>query len=1080
MARLADQQAAINSFLAAVRQERLTGQATPERSYYPAISALLNGLFGTLKPLRRAMTDPQGIDREFPDLGVLEVESNVLVLPVEAKAPTVEIRDIVASAQALKYARTFGGGAVLVTNLREFAIARIEPKTGTLVKEDGVVLADTDERLTSSITVSAEIAAAFVGMLDTAVQVRGSLGDPEDVARLLAFHAGRMRDAVVATGKAQNLLEPIHAAMQEGLHIDIEPRLLVPTVVQTLVYGLFASWLESDGSEDLDWMETAYRLDVPVFADVLHAALRPQLIRECHLQRHLNAVARVLDWVDRPRFAAAFDGDAIQYFYEPFLAAFDPVLRGRLGVWYTPKEVAEYQVARVDQQIRDALGHAAGLADPSVYVLDPACGTGTYLASLLWHVYQANLNNGEPQSVAATRARDAAVTRFIGFEILPAAFVICHLHLARVLAKIGAPPLGHDRLRVYLTNSLTGWTSDDVPTGDTLFPELEAELRDAAVAKHHDPILAIIGNPPYEGYSTADNPEEQALLADWIEPLWPVWGLRKHRLNDLYVRFWRMAANRIVAMTGRGLISFISNRKWLGGRSYPAMRETFVTDFQDIYVDDLHGGVDDRTHPGDQSIFTTAIASGITRGTAIVTTVRTGVPGPQTLARVRHRDLRGSAQEKRSRLTEFRGTHIDDDMTDLAVSRESRWRFVEDAAGDYPPLDDYLPFFVSGVQPVRDEAVLDDDRASLNERMTAYFDSAVPWGELIAKYPGFAVTRARYNGPEVRKKLMASSGFRDKRLVRFLYRPFDSRWLYWEPDHKLLNEARRQLLPYWENVESQRALVIPQTPRRKGAARALAGQQVAAFACAEPDARVFPLYRPSTLASPESGYELQLDHPDQAATEPTMVAAAWVDAVIAATGNDNRQEAGETVFYALLAVLNSPAFLETLPVEMDDFPQVPLPSQATPLKNAAETGRNLAQLYDSDIQVPGVTTGPIDPALAPIGVPDAIAGNARLTYGTFGKDAGRRVGTDVMWDDQHGWRNVPDEVWNFTVNGHVALPKWLSYRKYTDSHPHQLTAGERERFMYLARRVAGIIHLQSACDTAWAAAAEAPLHTLPE
>ena len=96
----------------------------------------------------------------------------------------------------------------------------------------------------------------------------------------LAFHAGRMRDAVDATGDAQNLLEPIHAAMRDGLHIDIEPRLLVPTVVQTLFYGLFASWLESDGSvEDLDWMETAYRLDVPVFADVLHAALHPLISR---------------------------------------------------------------------------------------------------------------------------------------------------------------------------------------------------------------------------------------------------------------------------------------------------------------------------------------------------------------------------------------------------------------------------------------------------------------------------------------------------------------------------------------------------------------------------------------------------------------------------------------------------------------------------------------------------------------------------------------------------------------------------------------------------------------------------------
>ena len=233
----------------------------------------------------------------------------------------------------------------------------------------------------------------------------------------------------------------------------------------------------------------------------------------------------------------------------------------------------------------------------------------------------------------------------------------------------------------------------------------------------------------------------------------------------------------------------------------------------------------------------------------------------------------------------------------------------------------------------------------------------------------------------------------------------------------------------------------------------------------------------STLATPESGLELQLDHPDEAAAEPTMVDEVWVDAVIDVTRNDNRREAGEVIFYALLAVLNSPAFLDTLPVEMDDFPQVPLPSDSASLIKAAEIGRKLAKLYDPDIQLPGVTTGLIDPALAPIGVPDAIAGDTRLIYGRYGADGGKRQGMDVMWDDQHGWRNIPDEVWNFMVNGHVALPKWLSYRKCTDSHRHQLTASERDQFMYLSRRVAAITRLLPDCDAAWAVAVAAPLHS---
>lgn len=1075
MSKVGDPDSILKAFLADVRSLRASGQATPERSYYPAIRTLLDGLLAGLRPLRRAITDVSGIDREFPDLGVIETDSNVVVLPVEAKSATPELTEIVRSAQALKYARTFGGGVVLVTNLRQFAVARIDPSKGGLLEEERVSIVEVESDLDSRVRVDQETATALVGMLDRACQVRGSLGDPADVAVLLAFHAGRIRDAVEATGHAAELLEPIHTALKAGLHIDVEPQLLVPTVVQTLVYGLFASWLESTDDGDLDWMETAYRLDVPVFADVLHAALRPALIRQCDLKRHLNAASRVLSWVDREKFTAAFDGDAIQYFYEPFLAAFDPVLRDRLGVWYTPRAIADYQVARVDHHVRYDLGVAEGLAASSVYALDPACGTGTYLAALIRLVYQLHVDNGEPQAVAAARAREAAITRVIGFEILPAAFIVCHLHLSRVLAQVGAPPLGTDRLRVYLTNSLTGWTDDGAPTAVTLFPELEQELREAAVAKHRDPILAIVGNPPYEGYSTAEDVEERALVAPWVEPLWEVWGIRKHRLNDLYVRFWRMAVNRIVDITGRGVVSFISNRKWLGGRSYPAMRETIATQFQNVYVDDLHGGVDDRTHAGDQSVFTTDVASGITRGTAIVTAVRLHSAAEGQVAEVSRRDLRGSAAEKRARLETFGDSYIDEEMARLTISKESRWRFIPDAAGDYPPLDDYLPFYLSGVQPVRDEAVLDDYRAGLAERMRQYFDRSISWGDLIRRYPGFAVNRARYDGPKVRARLLASSTFRESRIVRFLYRPFDSRWLYWEPDHKLLNEARRQLLPYWENVERQQALVLPQTPRRNGAPRALSGQQVASFACGEPDARVFPLYRPGTLFAPQSGHELPLGHVDESVEEPTMVASAWIDVALTVIGITDRKVAGETVFYALLAVLNSPEFLDTLPVEMDDFPQVPIPSDPGALAAAAQVGRQLASLYDPDEDVPSVTTGMIESSLRDIGVPDTMTGKGRLIFGSFGETGGRREGTDVLWDEHHGWRNVPDDVWKFTVNGHNALPKWLSYRKDRETRPHVLTQAEREHFMHLCRRIASIVACQPACDTAWKAAAAAPL-----
>jgi hypothetical protein len=152
------------------------------------------------------------------------------------------------------------------------------------------------------------------------------------------------------------------------------------------------------------------------------------------------------------------------------------------------------------------------------------------------------------------------------------------------------------------------------------------------------------------------------------------------------------------------------------------MRETVATQFQSVYVDDLHGGVDDRTHGGDQSVFTTDVAAGITRGTAIVTAVRDCPLADGHVATVLRRDLRGSAAVKRASLDTFKGAMLDEGMARLSVSKDSRWRLIRDAAGDYPPVDDYLPFYVSGVQPVRDAAVVDFDRTALVERMRMYFD----------------------------------------------------------------------------------------------------------------------------------------------------------------------------------------------------------------------------------------------------------------------------------------------------------------------------------------------------------------------
>ena len=172
---------------------------------------------------------------------------------------------------------------------------------------------------------------------------------------------------------------------------------------------------------------------------------------------------------------------AVQYFYEPFLEAYDPELRKELGVWYTPLEIVKYQVARVDRVLREELDLADGLADPNVIVLDPCCGTGAYLVEVL-HRIAATLRDKGGDALVASDLKQAAMNRVFGFEILPAPFVVSHLQLGLMLQTQGAPlsQKKGERVGVYLTNALTGWEPPKGPKQRVMpWAELQEE-RDAA------------------------------------------------------------------------------------------------------------------------------------------------------------------------------------------------------------------------------------------------------------------------------------------------------------------------------------------------------------------------------------------------------------------------------------------------------------------------------------------------------------------------------------------------------------------------------------------------------------------------
>ena len=352
-----------------------------------------------------------------------------------------------------------------------------------------------------------EVAAGLVEYLSRALSHRAAIAEPKDLAWLLASYARDGLARVEAAGDAPSLAA-VRAALEEALGVRFEGdkgvRFFHSTLVQTLFYGVFSAWVlwARSGSAGIlpasfNWHEAVWHLRAPVLRALFQQLSDPGRLQPLGLVEVLDWTAAVLDRVDCEAFFSRFNqGEAVPYFYEPFLEAFDADLRKELGVWYTPAEVVRYMVARVDKALQDDLGIPDGLAADNVYVLDPCCGTGAYLAEVLRRI-AANLEGRGLGALAGARVKQAATQRVFGFEIMPAPFVVAHLRVGLTMQDLDAPlaDTGDERPGVFLTNALTGWeprTTKPLP-----FPELEEERDRAEKVKQVAPILVILGNPPY-------------------------------------------------------------------------------------------------------------------------------------------------------------------------------------------------------------------------------------------------------------------------------------------------------------------------------------------------------------------------------------------------------------------------------------------------------------------------------------------------------------------------------------------------------------------------------------------------------
>lgn len=1127
----------VEKYLERLVEIRSSGDATDETSYYSALDNLLNEVGKDLKPRVRCILQLRNRGAGHPDGGLYSPDQFQKGdgEPIAGQKPArgaIEIKPTrddafvtAAGEQVTRYWRNYG--QVLVTNYRDFVLVERD-RDGKPVSTESFRFGSSERDFWLLAAHAKKTARAlgeqFIEFLKRVMLASAPLSDPFDVAWFLASYARDAR-ARIEVKKSLPAMAGIRKALELALGLEFRgargEHFFRSSLIQTIFYGIFSAWVlwsreeGQDSRKVFQWRMAGWKLRVPMISALFHQVAAMNRLEGLDLIQVLDWTESRLNNVARTEFFRKFQHEhAVQYFYEPFLEAFDPELRKQLGVWYTPKEVIRYMVSRTDTVLREELEIEDGLADPRVYVLDPACGTGAFLVEVLNFIKESLERKGS-DDLLGQELKEVASKRIFGFEILPAPFVISHLQIGMFLERVNAPwdEQQNERARVYLTNSLTGWLPPEKPKDQIPIPEMEQEREEADNVKQKAPILVVIGNPPYDGFAEVGMDEEQKLIAPYRKTrrtLKP----QGQGLNNLFVRFFRIAERKIVepalvdgaVASGTGIVCLITNYRWLDGLSHPGMRERFLDEFDHIWIDNLNGDAfrTGKVTPDgkpDPSIFSTEYnREGIQNGTDIAMLAR----------RVEHRPT--TSIEYR----EFWGARKKQELLEALESPNAfPYRSYEPRANDgfvfmprsvssgylsWPNLTNLFPNSVPGVKTSRDSFLIDIDKERLQARIEEYFDPKISHEEIRKRYPAIMTPSSTYTPEKARDYLRHRSEQRGK-VLRYCYRPFDYRYIYWDPDASLLDRERPEFV---EQLDPKNFFL---EARQKESISHFARGYVAS-ALADNFGNGLSSFFPLLIRSSEKQTSFIIT-PDHLRANISENAADYIRDM---KGKDTQSE---LIFFHAVAVINSPAYRgEQDEALKQDWPRIPLPASWEALSRSAELGRQIVDLFDVEHQLKGVTAGTVRDELKIIGstklregktfAPEdynvtadwgrpqdeiVMPGKGKMLHrpyvreelsaiesgvhkiGLNGAEALRALGentVDVYLNERAFWSNIPINVWEYTTGGYQVLKKWLSYRERRILG-RSLRLQELHYVRDMARRIAAICLLQSPLDANYAA-----------
>ncbi len=971
----------------------------PEDQLKPPMKQLIKEM-GTLLSLQvLSVTEVPEHTIGRPDLGI--AEKSLLIGHIELKAPGKGANpELYKGSDKEQWIRFKDLPNLIYTDWNEWALYRHGEKVGTTVRFSG------DVPTKGKKAISEQDAEDLFSLLrDFLFWQPISPTSSRALAKQLAPICRLLRNDVLDELKNPNSnLSALVRDWRTFLFSDADDNTFADAYAQTITYTLLLARLSGEDVSSISDAVRQIRTRHAFLSEVLKVLGDDQAQKG--IEMPIQLLERLITVIDPS--ALAKKGDPWLYFYEEFLAAYDPKLRDDRGAYYTPVEVVQAQVRLVDELLeKDFFAHDS-FADKNVITLDPAVGTGTYLLGAL----ALALEKIEKKKGLGMRraAATQAASNMHGFEIMVGPYTVSHLRLSQALSAENAD-LPEDGVHIYLTDTLE--SPDSLPVEVPLFYKgWEREHERARKIKKDSPVLVCIGNPPYDrqqvdpkessikrkgGWIRFGEKSNRTLFDDFTEPLTKL-GLGVHAKNlyNDYVYFWRWALWKIIEQGGSGIVSFITASSYLRGPGFAGMRNFMREAFDDLWIIDLEG--DNLGTRKTENVFS------IQSPVAIAIGVRYKIEKRHHLAITHYAKLSGTREEKLEELNsienssdlEWRNCLSGKIDPFLPINKTNFWHF--------PLLTDLFPWQENGIQYKRSWPIGETEELIKKRWKTLLKEDPARRGELLhetsARIASKRVTNIDGTFLPALSRLPVEAN--PHKVDRYSYRSFDRQWAILDP--RVIDRPRPELQRAHNNhqlyLTSMLTNVIGEGP---SSIVTNLLPDLDHFRGSFGARHIIPLWQPGEAIQPN-------------------ITKGILEKIRTSL---NKSISPDEFFAYAYAILFAPDYVRTYWDELTiPGPRLPITKDSSAFMESVEVGKQLiflhtfAERFVPKDQILGQI--PQGKARCKVGVPS----NKEEYPEKFSYNEGAKeiiVGKGIF-------NNVRPEVWNFSVSGLQVVKSWLAYR----------------------------------------------------